>query len=82
MRCVYVRSTAYYPQLFNKFMSCFLLGSSESSIEENLNLAKKVEGAISNSVNALIPKLLDDIEVQTKEVTKLAISKIKSERSV
>ena len=33
----------------------------ESSNEEKLNLAKKVEGAISNSVNTLISKLLDDI---------------------
>ena len=55
----------------------------ESSIEEKLNLAKKVEGAISNSVNALIPKLLDDIKVQIKEVINLAIteaiSKVKDE---
>ena len=55
----------------------------ESYIEEKLNLAKKVEGAISNSVNALIPKLLDDIQVQIKEVINLAIteaiSKVKDE---
>ena len=46
----------------------------ESSIEDKLNLAKKVEGAISNSVDALIPKLLDDIKVQIKEVINLAIT--------
>ena len=55
----------------------------ESSVEEKLNLAKKVKGAISNSVNALIPKLLDDIKVQIKEVINLAIieaiSKVKDE---
>ena len=55
----------------------------ESSFEEKLNLAKKVEGAISNSVNALIPKLLDVIQLQIKEVMNLAtteaISKVKDE---
>ena len=48
-----------------------------------MNLANMVEGAISNSVNALIPKLLDDIKVQIKEVINLAIteaiSKVKDE---
>ena len=53
----------------------------ETIVEENL--AKKVEAALSESMNALIPRLVEDIKTQTKEVfnvtMKEALSKLKED---